>query len=412
MRVLLSAYACEPNKGSEPGIGWAWANALADHGVDVWVLTRANNRPAIERALLGKTGKRPTFIYYDLPRWVRWFKKGSRGVRSYYYLWQIGAASAAKKAHENYKFDLVHHLTFGVVRLPSLMPRLGIPFVFGPLGGGESAPWKLRWTAYGWRGVVADLLRDVGNWLVWVDPFMHYAFSKAHVIYVKTPESLRTLPKPYRQKAKVRLELLAEKDTLVGCQPSVSQAQDRLRILYVGRLIYWKGAQLVLRAFANLTAERPEATLTIVGEGKEKPRLVALAAKLGIESQIYWHAPVPRKEVWSLYSSHDLFLYPSLHDSSGNVVLEAILSGLPVVCLQLGGPSEIVSATAGVLVAPGTAESCTRDLSQRLTSLYDSPSLRRELGSQGKTKAIAQYGVEIAVASMYAEYTRLIQRKR
>lgn len=409
MRVLLSAYACEPNKGSEPGIGWAWANALADSGVEVWVLTRANNRANIERALADKKGDCPNFIYYDLPCWLRWFKKGSRGVRTYYYLWQIGAASVAKRSHQKHQFDLVHHLTFGVMRLPSLMPRLGIPFVFGPLGGGESAPWRLRWGAYSWHGIAADLLRDVGNWLVWVDPFMHYAFSKACVIYVKTPESLRSIPKPYRRKAKVRLELLAEK-RLQFAQSRDSSTPGALRVLYVGRLIYWKGPQLALRAFAKAAPKCVDATLTIVGTGNEKARLVALATKLGIEDRVFWRAPVPREELWSLYSSHDVFLYPSLHDSSSNVVLEAILSGLPVVCLQLGGPSEIVSATAGCLVAPGKARTCVRELAHILVDLCDSPDRRKELGLRAQAKALAHYGYGPSVASMRAEYVRLVQK--
>ncbi len=87
-KVLLSAYACEPGRGSEPEVGWRWAVELAGLGYQVWVLTRANNRAAIERGLASRAPIPSLhFVYYDLPGWARWWKKGGRGVRLYYVLW-------------------------------------------------------------------------------------------------------------------------------------------------------------------------------------------------------------------------------------------------------------------------------------------------------------------------------------
>ena len=145
MRLLLSAYACEPGRGSEPGVGWNWAIELRALGHDVWVLTRANNQGRIEQALesLDRT-RRPNFLYFDLPYWLRWWKRGGHGVRLYYYLWQIGVLRVARQAHAIHRFEAVQHLTFGVFRQPSLMGRLGIPFVLGPVGGGEQTPAGLR----------------------------------------------------------------------------------------------------------------------------------------------------------------------------------------------------------------------------------------------------------------------------
>ena len=96
LRILISAYACEPRKGSEPGIGWQWALAHAAAGHEVWVLTRANNRAAIEDALQHHPSPGLHFVYHDLPRWMRWWKRGGRGVRLYYLLWQWGAYRLAR----------------------------------------------------------------------------------------------------------------------------------------------------------------------------------------------------------------------------------------------------------------------------------------------------------------------------
>ena len=156
LSILLSAYACEPDKGSEPGIGWKWARNLAQAGHQVYVITRENNRASIEEALRKHPIPGVRFAYYDLPRWARWWKKGGRGVHLYYFLWQWGAFQVAKRLCRQHSFDVVHHITFGVFRQPSFMAFLGLPFVFGPVGGGESAPHPLR-QSFPTRGKVVDV---------------------------------------------------------------------------------------------------------------------------------------------------------------------------------------------------------------------------------------------------------------
>lgn len=111
LKILVSAYACEPGKGSEPGVGWNWVKQLARFH-DVWVLTRTNNREPIERALAQEPMANVHWVYFDLPRWARFWKKGRRGVHLYYYLWQIGAYFVGRRLHNQVKFDLVHHITF------------------------------------------------------------------------------------------------------------------------------------------------------------------------------------------------------------------------------------------------------------------------------------------------------------
>ena len=127
MKILLSAYACEPGKGSEPGVGWHWALELAGLGHETWVLTRANNRPPIEAALAGRPppASNPRFLYYDLPAWARWWKKGRRGIHLYYLLWQWGAYRLARKVHARARFHIVHHVTFVSMHQPSFMGNLG-----------------------------------------------------------------------------------------------------------------------------------------------------------------------------------------------------------------------------------------------------------------------------------------------
>src|ERR1700680_3319916 len=99
MKILVSAYACEPGKGSEPGVGWNWVMQVARFH-EVWVITRANNRQAIEAAGATQPGQQVHWVYVALPRWARLWKRGPRGVHLYYYLWQVGAYVVAKRLHK------------------------------------------------------------------------------------------------------------------------------------------------------------------------------------------------------------------------------------------------------------------------------------------------------------------------
>src|SRR5205814_1654653 len=143
MKVLVSAYACEPGKGSEPAVGWNWVQALARRGSRIHVITRSNNREAIENDS-GSRNPVLSFHDFDLPRWARAGKRWPGGIYVYYLFWQVGAYRLAKRLHAVERFDRVQHVTFASCRLPPFLGRSGIPFIFGPVGGGESMPAQLR----------------------------------------------------------------------------------------------------------------------------------------------------------------------------------------------------------------------------------------------------------------------------
>ena len=126
LRVLVSAYACEPDCGSEPGVGWNCVRQVGRFH-EAWVITRANNRGSIEGALAMDPSPNLHFVYFDLPHWMRFWKKGRRGINLYYYLWQIGAYLTGRKLHRDLRFDLAHHVTFAKYWIPSFLPLLPVP---------------------------------------------------------------------------------------------------------------------------------------------------------------------------------------------------------------------------------------------------------------------------------------------
>jgi len=187
LRVLLSAYACEPGKGSEPGVGWNWVLQSARFH-DVWVLTRANNRPAIEAALRREPLPNVHFVYHDLPAWARFWKRGQRGVRAYYSLWQLTAASLCRRLHGEVQFDLAHHVTLVNYWMPSCLAALPVPFIWGPVGGGEAFPREF-WNWLGLRGKVYEAARTAARALGEKGPFVRKTARSCALALATTPET-------------------------------------------------------------------------------------------------------------------------------------------------------------------------------------------------------------------------------
>lgn len=347
LRILLSAYACEPGKGSEPGVGWNWALALARRGHQVWVLTRRNNQKTIEpeyHRLESALQGRLNFIYYDLPKWASWWKKGGRGVHLYYALWQRSIVPLARAAHRKHAFDVVHHLTFGVWRQPSFLYKLGIPLIFGPVGGGEGAPWYLVRTLP-FKAQAAEVIRYIINWFSLASPALRHCLKKSQHILAKTPETAVWIRRAGFQST-TSLEIGIETPP-----DSVRKTGDGpLKCVYAGRLIGWKGVHLAVEAVALARQRNLDIVLTLVGRGPMKSRLQALAKTRGIAEYVTFIDWLTQPELHEQYRSHDLLIFPSLHDSSGNVILEAFSHGLPVLCLDLGGPGVLVDETCGIAV--------------------------------------------------------------
>lgn len=381
LKVLIVAYACEPGRGSEPGVGWSFVNEVAKSH-DVWVLTRANNRSQIEAAKTSGCGG-PEFIYYDLPRWARWWKRGPRGVQLYYYLWQITARAVVRRWHSTVRFDLVHHLTFGKHWSPTAASQLALPFVWGPLGGGESAPLR-RWTKMGPRGAILEALRAAARWLGERDPLVREAARRCTIALAKTEETAKRTKGMGAREARIMSEVAFAPDELARLRGlRAPQRSDRTRFAMVGRLVPLKGFHLTLEAFGKLN--RDDLELWVIGDGPERRRLERLAVRYSVENQTTFHGAKSRDDALRLLGRCDALLHPTLHDSGGWVCLEAMSMELPVVCLELGGPATQVTAETGILVKPtGKHDDLIGRLAEAISWFADHPIDRAAMGQRGR----------------------------
>ncbi len=402
LRVLLSAYACEPGKGSEPGVGWNFAVHMARHH-DVWVLTRANNRLTIEAALAERPVPGLRFAYYDLPHWARFWKRGQRGVQLYHYLWQLGALGVAKRLHAEVGFDLAQHVTFVCYWKPSFLPLLGVPYVLGPVGGGESAP-KAFWLGLGPRGLLFEALREAIRWLAEHDPLVRLAARRASLVLATTEASRQRIACTGAQRLEVCGEsaLPASEIQRLAALPLASRGPFRL--VSVGRLVAWKGYHLSVRAFAE--ANLPASEYWIIGDGPERSRLERLAARLGVADRMRFFGQLPRERALACLGECHVLIHPSLHDSGGWVCLEAMAAGRPVICLDLGGPAMQVTEETGIKVPAHAPEQAVRDLARAMTELAREPVLQRRVGEAGRQRVYAQFSWERRVRAIGALYER------
>jgi glycosyltransferase involved in cell wall biosynthesis len=353
--ILLSAYSCAPNAGSEKAIGWNWAQSIAARGFDVVVITRGANKTGDWGEHPADAGRgRIEFVFHELGPLVRKLYSLPLGNYVYYLLWQYTAALRAQDMHAMRNFDQVHHITWGSFRAASFMGRLGIPFVFGPVGGGEDTPARFR-RGLGWRGRLWDGVRRISNSVLSLDPFMRSTYAAASEILATTPETLEKIPRAYRRKVRVQAAAGVDPRIIDGEQSKRPEGEGRtstpLRALYVGRLLPWKGLHLAVRALAKLQESQGGVRLTVIGTGPDEARLKRMAEKLGVAESIDWIPWIARTELLTIFSDFDLFLFPSFHDSGGMAVLEALSFGLPVVCLDLGGPSSFVDRSCGCVVS-------------------------------------------------------------
>lgn len=368
MKILLNVYACEPNRGSEPGVGWHWAIELSkDANKEIHVLTRANNKSIIDK--YWQDNEKPSnlyFHYYDLPKIWIWLKHHGMPVNIYYSLWLYKAGCYAEKLHTEYHFDMAHHLTFGVFRDAPFLHKLKIPYVIGPVGGGEYTPKSLMCLYRSKKGRLVENLRKLVNKLALLNPFYYTAYKYATLILTKTDETKAALGyDTFKYKSVTKLEIGINRIY----DKSVTE-RDMHTFLYVGRFIFFKAIELTLRSF-KIYVEKfdKDAHLILIGKGPLRQSVEKFAKKYALDDKIEIIDWIEQKQLQYYYQNCAAMVFPSLHDSSGNVVLEALSNGMPTVTLDCGGPAVVLGdclKSMVVRVGSNSVEQVSNDIAKTM----------------------------------------------
>lgn len=394
-RLLLCAFACHPQGISGLGagediLGWNVARQAARFH-EVWALTHASNREALEDARhLLELENRLHFVYVRLPAALEWMVRNHKGpLQIYSWCWQWAAYRAAKRLHREQPFDLFHHVTFANDWLASPTGAfLPVPYLRGPGGGAHRMPGKLlrsrRWTSRLWERV-----RSMGQWCYRHDPVYRKGQSRARALLVCNEDAVQAVPAKWRPYVQLfPVNGIAPEDAVELGAPMERPRAERKQFIVVsaGHFISLKCFDLGLRAFALFAREHPDAVLELVGDGPERERLIRLAQDLGVIKQVRFPGWSSRTQLLHRIAQADAFLFPSARDGGGAVVVEAMATGTPVVCLDIGGPGYHVQDAWGIKVIPGDPDQVIRDMARALRRLHDDPALRTAMGNAGKRR--------------------------
>lgn len=401
LRVLLVMEQCNPDLASVPLVAWHVQEALREF-VDVTLVTHERNRDAFEarqvpveivpesqmvrtwyRAVVDPIGRRIWPLYHTLnfPIYAEFDRRA----------WRL-----CKERLFNGAFDLVHVMTPMMPRYPSRMAAAAgrVPLVIGPVNGGIPFPPGFNKVARAEHSHL-NFLRALGRMLI---PNYRRTYRSAAAVLAGSTYTL--------QMVREMFDLPAERMHLV-CENGVSKAflveaaarraaairfdsdpSRLLRLLFVGRLVPYKGADMLLDAISALPeALRKRTQLTIVGDGQERGRLEAMASAPPLRGRVKFTGWIPQQATAEHYSAADLFCFPSVREFGGAVVLEAMACGLPCIVADHGGIGEYVNANCGVKLPPTDRITLVNGLRDAIEALAADPARLESLGHGARQRA-------------------------
>ncbi|MGD0796098.1 MAG: glycosyltransferase family 4 protein [Acidobacteriaceae bacterium] len=402
MKVLLSAYACIPNRGTEPGHGWGLAVHLAKLGIEVHVLTTLANSEMINDHIRDYPVPGISFHYVDYP--TRRFR--SEEMR--YLLWQWAAVKSAKALNQSERFDVVHHITFGSVHVPSQLWRIGVPTVFGPVGGGQTAPESML--RYFGSDKKKERARTLLTRAIKYSPFHRYWLSKMSFVLVTNRETYDLVRFLGRKDAEMMFDVIIPND-FVSQRPRRFEDTPRpLKILWVGTMRPRKGLALSLDILAKV---KTPATLTILGNGFEERGVREMIARRKLTDRVIWEdRRLPWAEVKKAYLTHDVMLFNSLRETGGAQLAESMALGLPVVTLNMHGPAELVPEGAGLKIEVHNPEQVIQEAAAALDRFANLSGEERSRMSQAGWSFARSLTYSNRAKQMAAIYESAIARRQ
>jgi glycosyltransferase involved in cell wall biosynthesis len=392
-RILLVAEAANPEWVSVPLIGWSLSRALADVA-DVHIVTHVRNRPEILRAGLieGRDFTAVDNEYIAAPAFkISSFLRGGAGkgwttrtgfsALAYYSfefeLWrQFGARIIARE------FDLVHRITplspTNQSILAGRLAKLGIPFVIGPLNGG--VPWPKGFTNR--QHAEREWLAYV-RWLYKLMPGYRSTRWNSAAIIVGSKYTLSEMPQWARAKCVYIPENGVDQDRLKFARDR--SARVPLQAVFVGRLVPYKGADILLEASAEFLRNR-QMELNIVGDGPQRALLETMVDTLNVRESVRFHGWLSHNEVLEKLRNCDFMALPSIREFGGGVVVEAMALGVTPIVADYGGPSELVDVTTGIRVPFHDKRSLVDGMRIAIGSVVDAPKMLDRFGAAARQK--------------------------
>lgn len=408
--ILATTYAVNPYKGSEDGMGWNFICQIAKNH-QVIAITRKNNREAITQYCLespNEIHQNIRFYYFDLPYWMRFWKRKEKGAMLYFFLWQLFLPLFVWM--KGIQFDLAHNLNFHTDWIPTFLWLLGKPTVWGPIGHHPQLKKEFIQPFYGksayYKSQAKWWIKKL-NWLL--NPFLMLSVFFSKKIIIMSDKAADGLAIPDHKKMVM---------PSVGTSAPTRQHQAKkkhFQLLMVGRMVPLKGFDIAIESFACFYKQLPikyqqEVSLHLVGKGPYRDKLMQQAQQLQIADAVQFTDWIEHAALSRLYQEASAFLFPS-YEGAGMVVAEALSHGLPVICFNNCGPGTFVKVNCGIKVSTNkTRSESIHTFSESIRILFEHPELQAQLSRGAYTRFQHQFNWDRKGEKLQSLYDSLLKQ--
>lgn len=378
MKILFIAFSCNPYKGSESFCGWSWI-ASSMKTCDTWVITRSENKVDIEQYIYknGLGNERLHFVYLDIPAFLNFYYKTRKLYMLYYIIWLKTIAKKVIYLHSRENFDVIHHVTLGDFRNILPLGTIACKKVFGPVGGAQLTPKVFSPYINSPKRRFSEKFREVVNRLICRSRRYQKILNDYDLILAANCETEECLKKYLCSPGKCVLmsENGIHRNEIQSYKDHVKTDNDEINIIWSGRMVYRKGLDLLLDVLAELKTER-KYVVTLVGTGPELKRLKKKSRAMQL-SMVHFAERVPYNQMKEIYKMADIFVFPSLRETTGTVLLEAISNGIPVVCFDQNGAQVVLTQECAEFVTISKSlASIQKEFREKLKKLIENDEYR------------------------------------
>lgn len=383
LSILINAYACSPNMGSEPGMAWNWCVNLAKYS-ELHIITEGEFRNEIEAALPTlPQGKNMHFYYNPVSEKIRkmCWNQGDWRFYKYYKEWQWKTYLIAKDICKENHINILHQLNMIGFREPGYLWKIpDIPFVWGPVDAKESFPLAYLEGASLKTKLFIQLKNAITKWQLQHAKRVRLAVKRASCVISASSNSQQAFKKYYQ----IDSPLLNETGCYIQEHPIIDKSKkEYFDILWVGKLDFRKQLSLALRSIA--ATKNPHIKLHIVGGGNNF-MYQTLAKELGIENQCKWYGAISHEEVQTIMQKSDIFFFTSVAEGTPHVVLEAISNNLPVVCFDTCGQGDSINEKVGRKIKLSNPNLSSQQFAMILNELENNRDMLKEMSENCKER--------------------------
>ena len=332
----MSAYACEPGLGSEIGVGWHWVLEMSRY-FELWVLTRESNRRTIEPWIAEHPEyAKIHFVYFDLPHWARRWKRGMRGVRIYYMLWQWLSDGIVRRTMQENGIDTYHLLTYGNAMWPASRYGMKQRFVWGPVSAGVMLPREFT-KGFSWKSRLKEVAQRVMRWLLPLNVGFRRRCRHADLILCKTDDTIQCVPEKWRGKCVQMTDVAVERRDVESYLMPKRYDDEKINYVAAGTLVGWRTMDVLIEAWINFQLSTLNSQLTIVGDGPERGRLERLVDELGVRDSVRFVGQVDMETYYLYIAQADVVVNPCFREGAVTVSFDSMAMGKPLICFDTGG---------------------------------------------------------------------------